>query len=73
MCVSKEGSGISCGAAGARGRVHITEIKDEAAPPSAVSPLERLKPGNSIKAVVLGMVPTKYVSPADLLYGIMIK
>ncbi|BDA47226.1 probable protein RRP5 homolog [Coccomyxa sp. Obi] len=45
---------------GARGRVHITEVEDEAAPLSEVSPLERLKPGDSVKAAVLGMVPTKY-------------
>ena len=44
--------------------MHITEVEDEAAATSVINPLERLKPGDSIKAAVLGMVPTKYVSPA---------
>ena len=47
---------------GARGRIHITEMEDEGAPVSTANPLERLKAGDSIKAAVLGVVPTKYVS-----------
>ena len=47
---------------GARGRIHITEMEDEDAPISTANPLERLKAGDSIKAALLGVVPTKYVS-----------
>lgn len=50
------------GSTGARGRIHITEVADaDSAAQLQGNPLERLKQGEPVQAVVLGLMATQQV------------
>ena len=47
---------------GEHGRIHITEAEDSSESMSKKSPLAKLKPGEAVKAVVIGSAPFRQVS-----------
>lgn len=55
--------------AGAHGRIHITEVEDRgSAAEGSANPLERLKQGEPVQAVVLGLVATQQVRVWPIAY-----